>query len=89
MIFFRTLRCEQEGEHLRQRVQTTTFQTRLEISEYAAAGLHDSHIVCGSSSGSNDWVVAGSDSVDVDNCELMFALLGHTTRENAVRRNRQ
>ena len=29
---------------MRQRGQTTTFQTRLEISEYAAAGLNDTHI---------------------------------------------
>ena len=29
---------------MRQRGQTTTFQTRLEISEYATAGLNDTHI---------------------------------------------
>src|SRR6266446_2257785 len=44
MIFFRKLRCEQEGEHMRQRGQTTTFQTRMEISEHAAAGLNDPQI---------------------------------------------
>jgi Helix-turn-helix domain len=44
MIFFRKLRCEQEREHMRQRGKTTTFQTRLEISEYVTAGLNDTHI---------------------------------------------
>jgi hypothetical protein len=29
---------------MRQRGQTTTFQTRLEISEYATTGLNDTHI---------------------------------------------
>ena len=29
---------------MRQRGQTTTFQTRLEITEYATAGLNDTHI---------------------------------------------
>ncbi len=29
---------------MRQRGQTTTFQTRLEISEYAAAGLNDAQL---------------------------------------------
>ena len=29
---------------MRQRGQTTTFQTRLEISEYTMAGLNDTHI---------------------------------------------
>ena len=44
MIFFSKLKCEQEGVHMRVLKQTTTFQTRLEISEYAAKGLHDTHI---------------------------------------------
>jgi transposase InsO family protein len=37
-------KCEQEGDHMRLRGQTTTFQTRVEISEYAAAGLNDTRI---------------------------------------------
>src|SRR2546428_14154410 len=44
MIFFRGQHESREGDHMRLRGQTTTFQTRLEISEHAAAGLNDTQI---------------------------------------------